>query len=1072
MPDQVPDEVKHERLERLVEVCSGSPPSGTPSASAASRRCSSRARAATDERCCGAARAEHDRQLRRRRRARRARRRPDRGRHLDDAARRAADGGGRVRVLLTGCSGQIGTNLALRLQPDGHEVFGVDKRQNTWTDDFPTCSRISPATTPPFPGGINGVEYPEVDLVVHLAAHAKVHQLVAQPHRALENADDDLQRPRVLPPAAACRSSSPRRARSTATSTASRATARRRPTSPSRRARTPPRRSRARRSSTRYARCYGLPTWSSASRTSTAATTTTWSGWSRVLPLFIHRCCAASRSPSTAATTRCSTSPTSTTASTGSRAGSRRSRTGACERDDQPRLRRGQHARPRCRADRSRARRRAADEIAPSLLGEVTHYVADIRKARDLLDWEPKTPLDEGIPRAVAWFAEHRAAHPEEDGPVDADHGRAAEDARRRLEDLSARASVLAIFGPTASGKSAVAEAIAARIPAELVSADSMQVYRGLPVLTEQDAGAGSSASGRSTGRGRSASTSALAHAAIDEILAAGRTPVVVGGSGLCLRAALAEVALPPDVPPGARARWERLYDRRGAGRPTACSQARPRAAARIHRTTAGASCGRSSSGRRARRSPRRTAPVGGRGAAADAVVGLDVPKDARAADPSARRRRCSSVGWRRRCGRRADVVPAGAGPRGRGRCRGRRAQELVARRAATPPTSESGCGGFRASLWSMPTGPRERWRMQFSKWHALGNSYLLLEREELGSPLEAALARALCDVRYGIGADGVLELLEVDGAAASMAIWNPDGSAAEFSGNGTRIAALWLARRSRLADVSIAVGGRGATRRDCGRTARRDAVGAVEVGGSRRSTRRRAGRAHARVGRQPARGCAREPNRDGLLRLGPLIEAHEPLPRPDERPARARRRAARVTAAVWERGAGETSASGSSAVAVAAAAIVNGWCESPVCVRMPGGELRSRARRREPGDPHRPGGGDLRGRLPRPLGVRTGRLRRRARTRRTRVQARAARRGLASLADDERAGELYVPAGNSFGRVPGTTTARGGTRAGCSTGSGAGDVDDGTGREHDVRAEHRPGADAHALDHDRSASR
>jgi nucleoside-diphosphate-sugar epimerase len=56
--------------------------------------------------------------------------------------------------------------------------------------------------------------------------------------------------------------------------------------------------------------------------------------------------------------------------------------------------------------------------IAPSLLGEVTHYVADIRKARDLLGWTPQVPLDEGIPRAVQWFREHRAAHPHEDRPV------------------------------------------------------------------------------------------------------------------------------------------------------------------------------------------------------------------------------------------------------------------------------------------------------------------------------------------------------------------------------------------------------------------------------------------------------------------------------------------------------------------------------------------------------------------------------------------------------------------------------------------------------------------------------
>ena len=58
-------------------------------------------------------------------------------------------------------------------------------------------------------------------------------------------------------------------------------------------------------------------------------------------------------------------------------------------------------------------------DIAPSLLGEVTHYVADVRKARDVLGWEPKTPLAEGIPRAVDWFREWRAAHPEDDRPFE-----------------------------------------------------------------------------------------------------------------------------------------------------------------------------------------------------------------------------------------------------------------------------------------------------------------------------------------------------------------------------------------------------------------------------------------------------------------------------------------------------------------------------------------------------------------------------------------------------------------------------------------------------------------------------
>lgn len=124
--------------------------------------------------------------------------------------------------------------------------------------------------------------------------------------------------------------------------------------------------------------------------------------------------------------------------------------------------------------------------------------------------------------------------------------------------------SVLAIFGPTASGKTAVAQAIAERIPAELVSADSMQLYRGLPILTNQAparlVGIWSLDHEASVGE-----FSVLAHAAIDEILAADRTPVVVGGTGLYLRAALAELELPPPPLPGSRERWEAAYDADGA---------------------------------------------------------------------------------------------------------------------------------------------------------------------------------------------------------------------------------------------------------------------------------------------------------------------------------------------------------------------------------------------------------------------------------------------------------------------------------------------------------------------------
>ena len=144
---------------------------------------------------------------------------------------------------------------------------------------------------------------------------------------------------------------------------------------------------------------------------------------------------------------------------------------------------------------------------------------------------------------------------------------------------------VVAIFGPTASGKTDVAEALADRMPAELVSADAMQVYRGLPILTNQ-----SERPARLVGiwaLDRDASVAeyqVLAHEAIDDVLRVGRTPIVVGGTGLYLRAALAGLELPPPPAPGARDRLDRLYDRLGAeGAHAALAERDPAAAARVH---------------------------------------------------------------------------------------------------------------------------------------------------------------------------------------------------------------------------------------------------------------------------------------------------------------------------------------------------------------------------------------------------------------------------------------------------------------------------------------------------------
>jgi tRNA dimethylallyltransferase len=111
-----------------------------------------------------------------------------------------------------------------------------------------------------------------------------------------------------------------------------------------------------------------------------------------------------------------------------------------------------------------------------------------------------------------------------------------------------------------------------------------MQVYRGLQILTNQDAGARLVGIWPLDRQGTVGEFQQLAHRAIDEIVEAGKTPVVVGGSGLWFQAALTDVQLPPEVPPGARARWERLYDRRGAATAHAVLARRdPRAAARVH---------------------------------------------------------------------------------------------------------------------------------------------------------------------------------------------------------------------------------------------------------------------------------------------------------------------------------------------------------------------------------------------------------------------------------------------------------------------------------------------------------
>ena len=214
---------------------------------------------------------------------------------------------------------------------------------------------------------------------------------------------------------------------------------------------------------------------------------------------------------------------------------------------------------------------------------------------------------------------------------------------------------------------------------------------------------------------------------------------------------------------------------------------------------------------------------------------------------------------------------------------------------------------------------------MSYSTWDAFGNAYLVYE----GEPLASERVRELVG-----DTDGILEVLETDATSARITIWNPDGSTAELSGNGTRIAATWLAERTGASEVSIHVGPRTMVARFLADGLVEQDMGPVEVFepeevGGYDVTRVSVGNPHAVVAGDPA----------SITEIGPLLETHPRFPnRTNVQVARVDAPGV-VTARVWERGVGETLASGTSAVAVAAATHGEGAVE----VRFPGGDLNVR---------------------------------------------------------------------------------------------------------------------------------
>ena len=209
---------------------------------------------------------------------------------------------------------------------------------------------------------------------------------------------------------------------------------------------------------------------------------------------------------------------------------------------------------------------------------------------------------------------------------------------------------------------------------------------------------------------------------------------------------------------------------------------------------------------------------------------------------------------------------------------------------------------------------------MTLSRWQAQGNVYLITE-----DPLDAPTVPNLVG-----NADGILQVLARTANTVDILIWNPDGSLAEMSGNGTRIAARWLAAQTGAKLVTVTVGPRSVPARMLPSGLVEQEMGEVHVGEAEEIDGIRfvpvdVGNPHAVVEDDPSE----------LDEIGPFLETHPRFPNRTNVQVVRRIDDATIEARVWERGVGETGASGSSAVAIVAA--LGGGSRT---VRFPGGSL------------------------------------------------------------------------------------------------------------------------------------
>ena len=244
---------------------------------------------------------------------------------------------------------------------------------------------------------------------------------------------------------------------------------------------------------------------------------------------------------------------------------------------------------------------------------------------------------------------------------------------------------------------------------------------------------------------------------------------------------------------------------------------------------------------------------------------------------------------------------------------------------------------------------------MRFEKWQALGNDYIILEREQLPWELTPERIRRICAPHFGIGSDGILLLSPPEDRrnVAELRIFNPDGSEAELSGNGAREAVLYL-RRAGWADsdtftilttageVRPTITGPDSARMEIGRASLtspdypsgpEDGTGELEAAGRRWRFQ------HVNVGNpQCVIVAGDEVEELDLAAIGPPIEAHELFPNRTN-VSFIRIDGSRVRARIYERGVGETLSSGTGASGAAVAAILCGSA-GPIEVELDGGTL------------------------------------------------------------------------------------------------------------------------------------